>query len=380
MADDVSPDERRWVADKRDFVADHRDDVAYVRDADAEARDAIADKRDRSADEREAALDAWERRLQEQVAPLDGPAEDTQEIRDQASVERRDARASREPQRQEREDRQVERGGAAATREEAADRRHAATPHTALAMAFATIAQHLYDADTLEAVLDRVVEVAVAAVAGCDSASITISEKSRFRTGASTHTAAAEVDQAQYQVHEGPSLTAIDNTMVYAPTFPDDRWPALGTRPIEYGVRSVVSYRLGGADPLTEASLTGSLNSYGDAPNAFEREAREIGLVLAAHASVAARAVQERASLERLEYNLREALSSREVIGQAKGILMERLNLTPDDAFDALRRASQGLNLKLRDIAQKLAETGQFVGPPIDGTKALSGDPPHSTA
>ena len=89
-------------------------------------------------------------------------------------------------------------------------------------------------------------------------------------------------------------------------------------------------------------------------------EAREIGLVLAAHASVAASTVHERTALEQLGGQLHDALSSRDVIGQAKGILMERLRITPDDAFDALRRASQRLNLKLREIAQNLVETGEF--------------------
>ena len=64
--------------------------------------------------------------------------------------------------------------------------------------------------------------------------------------------------------------------------------------------------------------------------------------------------------LEQLGGQLHDALSSRDVIGQAKGILMERLRITPDDAFDALRRASQRLNLKLREIAHNLVETGEF--------------------
>src|SRR3954452_13469773 len=57
---------------------------------------------------------------------------------------------------------------------------------------------------------------------------------------------------------------------------------------------------------------------------------------------------------------LQEALLSRDVIGQAKGILMERLHLTPDQAFEQLRMASQHLNVKLRDVAARFAETGQW--------------------
>jgi AmiR/NasT family two-component response regulator len=61
--------------------------------------------------------------------------------------------------------------------------------------------------------------------------------------------------------------------------------------------------------------------------------------------------------------NLHQALSSRDVIGQAKGILMERLRITPDEAFDALRRSSQRLNVKLREVAATLAETGETQDP-----------------
>jgi transcriptional regulator with GAF, ATPase, and Fis domain len=284
----------------------------------------------------------------------------TQHERDQAAVQRAEARISQESQRQKREDCRVERDTSSARRKQATKRRQAATPHTALAMAFAEITRHLYEADTFDEVLSRITEVAVSTIAGCQLASTTLREDSVFRTAASTHAEATEVDQAQYQTSEGPCLNAVENAMVYASAFPDDRWPRLAARPTESGVHSAVSYRLAVAAPLTDASLAGSLNSYATSQHAFDVEAREIGLVLAAHASVVARAIRERTTLEQLGRQLHEALSSRDVIGQAKGILMERLRITPEDAFDALRRTSQRLNLKLREIAQKLAETGEL--------------------
>ena len=67
---------------------------------------------------------------------------------------------------------------------------------------------------------------------------------------------------------------------------------------------------------------------------------------------------------------LEEALLSRDVIGQAKGILMERLHLTPDQAFDQLRETSQMLNRKVREIAAELAQTGEWpavVATSVDG-------------
>ena len=53
---------------------------------------------------------------------------------------------------------------------------------------------------------------------------------------------------------------------------------------------------------------------------------------------------------------LRQALQSRDVIGQAKGILMERRGISADEAFDVLRRASQSLNIKLTTVAQTLVD------------------------
>jgi hypothetical protein len=168
------------------------------------------------------------------------------------------------------------------------------------------------------------------------------------------------VDQAQYRSQEGPCLDAVDAPMVYAHSFPDERWPTLASRPTQSGVQSALSYRLAAASSGTADSGGGSLNSYGVIPYAFNDTAQEIGLILAAHASVAARAADERSTLQSLGRDLQQVLLSRDVIGQAKGILMERLKITPEDAFDLLRRSSQHLNVKLRDVARGLAETGEL--------------------
>jgi ANTAR domain len=227
-------------------------------------------------------------------------------------------------------------------------------------MVFADIAEQLYDADSFDDVLSRIAEAAVSTIAGCRMASVTLFERSGYRTAASTDPAAAAVDQVQYQSQEGPCLDAVDAPMVYAQSFPDERWPSLASRPTESGVQSALSYRLAAASSAAADSGGGSLNSYGVIPYAFNDTAQEIGLILAAHASVAARAVNDRSTLQTLGRDLQQALLSRDVIGQAKGILIERLKITPEDAFDLLRRSSQNLNVKLRDVARGLAQTGEF--------------------
>ena len=356
-------DERAWGADKRDFVADWRDEVAARRDADADTRDATADEREQLADERQSRLDEQERRIVERAAELGILPEDSAEEQARRAAERA-AAAQRRLAREGRDQRRGERDAAAEAREAAAKRREASTPATGLAMAFAEIARCLYEADNFEDVLTRIVETTVSTVTGCDMASITAREDGEtFRTLASTHSAAIAVDEAQYEAHEGPCLDAVEQAMVYTPSFPDSRWPTLASRPADSGVQAVISYRLTAPGRIAEGFAAGSLNAYAGTAQAFDDEAQEIGLILAAHASVGMRAVREREAFEQLGRQLHEALSSRDVIGQAKGILMERLRITPEDAFDTLRRSSQRLNLKLREIAQRLTETGEFDEP-----------------
>jgi hypothetical protein len=333
-------DERSWDAEKRDFVADRREDVADEREAEADAREA-------AADEREAELDERERQLNSRGAELGLAPEHS-------------ARPEGEPQKGRRDSAQ-ERAAANSARADASKKRDSTTPTTGLAMAFAGIAAFLYESDDVDQVLDRIVGTAAATILGCAMASITVrDDDGGLRTVASTDTGAVRADQCQYEAGEGPCLDALETAVVYTPSLPDPRWPRLKDGPVAAGVQSVVSYRLAASRRSGADVLLGSLNNYAEAPNAFPAEAQEVGLILAAHASVAVRAVSERQDLEHLGRGLREALASRDVIGQAKGILMERLRVTPDEAFDLLRRASQRLNLKLREVADGLSTTGQM--------------------
>ena len=370
--------ERVWAAEKREFVADRRDELA-------DERDTVADTRDRTANNREAALDTRERQLDARAAELGVPSEEAE-----VSAQRAEGRAGRSQAQQNRDKAETERTVAAGDRDESAKRRQADAPPTRLAMAFAEIAERLYDADSFDQVLLRIAETAASTIAGCRMASVTVSERSGYETVASTDPAATAVDQAQYQLNEGPCLDAVNIPMVYAESFPDERWPALGALPTESGVESTLSYSLAMISGSTDSG-GGSLNCYGGSPDAFNDTAQEIGLILAAHSSVAARAVHERSTLESLGRDLQEALLSRDVIGQAKGILMERLKIAPEDAFDLLRRSSQNLNAKLRDVASCLAKTGAFqednVLPHTDGAHPVAGpgwssriaaNPPHA--
>ena len=179
-----------------------------------------------------------------------------------------------------------------------------------------------------------------------------------YQTAATTDSAATAVDQAQYDAREGPSLDAVDTPVVYAESFPDSRWPTLGSRPAEMGAQSAASYRLAAASLATPDRRIAQHVRRWSRRRSAPRRRRSGSSWLPTHRWPPG--IRERGALQDLAQNLNQALLSRDVIGQAKGILMERLKISPEDAFDALRRSSNRLNEKLQAVALNLAETGEF--------------------
>lgn len=127
----------------------------------------------------------------------------------------------------------------------------------------------------------------------------------------------------------------------------DSRWPHFAPIAVQYGVLSIMSFQL-----FVQRGSMGALDVYADAADAFDDEGENIGLLLASHAAIAMAATTTITGL-------RMALDTRDLIGQAKGILMERHRLDATQAFDLLVAASMRRNCKLRDIAEELAVTGQ---------------------
>jgi GAF domain-containing protein len=132
----------------------------------------------------------------------------------------------------------------------------------------------------------------------------------------------------------------------------DDRWPGFANEAGDMGIKSVLS-----TPHSTGGSATGALNLYSFAAGAFAQEAQDTATVLARHATIAIANRHALGDGEHLANQLREAILSREVIGEAKGILMERDGLSSDEAFDALRALSQSQNRKLRTIAEEIVRT-----------------------
>jgi GAF domain-containing protein len=155
---------------------------------------------------------------------------------------------------------------------------------------------------------------------------------------------AAALDQLQTQLGEGPALSALsDRQPVFIKDLTEEtRWPNFVATATRLGVHCLLSFRL-----FVIGESLGALNLYGAAPEALTQDSIATGEILAQHAAVAMAGASA-------EEQLHSAVASRDIIGQAKGILMNRDNLTGLQAFATLTRASQETNIRLVDVAEWL--------------------------
>ncbi|MBN9620137.1 MAG: GAF and ANTAR domain-containing protein [Actinobacteria bacterium] len=226
-------------------------------------------------------------------------------------------------------------------------------PDETQAQTLAALARELNDENDVESVLRRTVAAAAAEVPGAEYAGITVVTRRELATPVASDDLVLKVDQGQYETGQGPCLeAAVEREFVVRvdDLASDERYPAFGQHAVQLGIHSMLSFYL-----FTQAGTIGALNLYASEPRAFDQAAEDIGALLAAHAAVAVASTRK-------EANLVAALSNRDVIGQAKGILMERYKINADRAFDLLVAASQRTHRKLTDVAGQLAETGELAG------------------
>lgn len=217
----------------------------------------------------------------------------------------------------------------------------------------AEIAHILSEADDLDELLQLIVDLGEGYLEGCDGASLMLIGKNRAITSpAYSSRVAYESDLAQYEADEGPCLDALRDHRVYMidDLETETRWPDYRERALKLGVRSMLSYRL-----FAKGSTYGALDFYSKRPHAYGEYSKIIGQVFASHAGVALKGAINEAGLER-------AIASRDMIGQAKGILIERLRLTPNEAFKLLTKISQDRNIAVRGLAEQIVTSGEIPG------------------
>jgi hypothetical protein len=198
--------------------------------------------------------------------------------------------------------------------------------------------------------MKRIVLAAVEEIDGAIAAAITLVAGGKVTSPAHSSPLAVLVGTIQSDTGEGPCVdTAREQVTIRSNDLRTDlRWPVFAARAIELGVLSILSFQL-----FVENDSMGALDIYGGAVDAFGDQAESTGLLLASHAAIAMAASRNVA-------NMRVALESRDLIGQAKGILMERYKVNGLQAFDLLVIASQKTQRKLRDVAEELTATGEL--------------------
>jgi len=215
-------------------------------------------------------------------------------------------------------------------------------------MRMAEMSRNLVPKPSLDTILEEVTSAAVDLIPGVDTAGILLLERGgKFRSIATTSELPHQLDILQVTFQEGPCVqAALADTVVRTDDFRlETRWPQYSPAVVEIGVLSGLSFKL-----YTSDRTAGALNLFGFQPNVWRGEAETIGVVLAAHAAAAILASQEGQQLE-------AALSTRDRIGQAKGIIMERYKVSDVQAFEMLRQVSQESNTKLVAVAQQVIDT-----------------------
>ena len=210
--------------------------------------------------------------------------------------------------------------------------------------------QHGDVAGTLEAIT----AAAVHSVPGTDECGVTlVIDRRQVESRAPTGDLPREIDQLQQRLGEGPCLDAVyeEKTVRIQDMGTEERWPRFAAGAADAGVRSMLSFQL-----FITGGTLGALNLYAREASAFDEESESVGLVFASHAAIALAAAQQ-------EQHLRMAVASRDLIGQAKGILMNQFKITADQAFQILVGASSHTNRKVVDIAEELCATGVLPDP-----------------
>jgi GAF domain-containing protein len=217
-----------------------------------------------------------------------------------------------------------------------------------LAQRMAELARASAAPRSVEQVLSDVTAAAMELIPGTDTAGVLLIGKGgKWDSVANTSDLPHRLDELQMLFNEGPCVeAALDELIVRTDDFrSEDRWPKYSPAVVEIGVLSGLSFKL-----YTSDRTAGALNLFSFKPDAFDAQDETTGVVLAAHAAAAILASRQGEQLE-------SALSTRDRIGQAKGIIMERFGVDDLKAFEMLRTLSQDSNTRLVDVAKRVIDT-----------------------
>ncbi|MEU3460459.1 GAF and ANTAR domain-containing protein [Streptomyces sp. NPDC006733] len=211
------------------------------------------------------------------------------------------------------------------------------------------ITRRLRDPESLHHTLQQVTDMAVLAVEGAKYAGVTLlGGNGILESSAVTDPLVTACDRLQSELREGPCLQVLSSepVLTLTDTATEHRWPRFARAAHRLGIGSMLALRL-----AVDRETLGSLNLHAPHADAFDRESVRVATFCAAQASMTLASTRAAA-------NLRTGMESRQLIGEACGILMARHQLTSEQAFNLLVQASQRRNIKLRTVAAHVVDTG----------------------
>ena len=220
-----------------------------------------------------------------------------------------------------------------------------------LAERISEVARLLENDDEGDAALRRLADLGVELVPGATAAAVTTMAGDQAHTFAVSDARVGELHTLQFASGEGPVVETLRyNEARHVPdTSAEGRWRGFCRAAAGAGLHSVVSLPL-----HTAQQPAGAVALYADHPCAFSGTAHDIALLFAAQGGAAVYNAGLYGACRQMTDNLQAALESRAIIEQAKGVLHAKLAISPDEAFELLRRSSQNTNQKVRVIAAQL--------------------------
>jgi GAF domain-containing protein len=230
--------------------------------------------------------------------------------------------------------------------------------------AVASLTRYFVGNQTLGETLHQVADLTTQAVPAADHVGITMLVDGKLKTSVFTHPEVPEIDQAQYRTGDGPCVDAYRSGVPYIieSTRQPGRWQEFRDSAERHGVLSTLSLPL-----LTHDGPIGALNLYSEVEGAFDEEQQRAAELFATQAAFVLANAQAYWDARSLSENLTQAMESRAVIEQAKGIIMSTTRCDPEAAWELLKSQSQAQNVKVRDLAIELVRNTARQSSGMDG-------------
>ena len=203
----------------------------------------------------------------------------------------------------------------------------------------------------VDAALRLVTAVAASTVENADGVSVTLERHGHLMTVAASDDAVKEMDRHQYETGEGPCLSAkAEGRWFYIESLAEEnRWPEFVPLALDQGIHSILSSPL-----MTKDHPQGALNIYSSREHAFSARDQELAALFSAQASEILTTAGPEETDEEARQRFTSALTARQVIHQAQGVIMERDGLTAELVAGALRRAARAAGVTVLAYASEV--------------------------